>query len=415
MCIARRRRGVAGGLLLLTSLLIALSVPAQQVLPIGLDGLEPGPGAWKLAPEEFTVVVTDEPAWLAVKRDVTDFAFSAEFRAEGQAMVELVARAHYLPVLPAAEGSAPDALPRQWYGYVVQAPVGVEGNEGAVRVKHDEDALLVDGSPDVQDAIAADNWNRLEVRALGPVLEVYVNHKLASRVYDERFTAGGVVLSVTPVGNEPATVAFRRLGFAVDGPYAPDAAKAGWRPLFNGKDLTGWKIWGEEEFVVEDGAIVGRSGPKKSEGYLCTEESWKDFRVRGWFRMLGEGNFGLFYHSRIALREDGYPIISGVQGEVAPGYPSPTGCHYESYRRGWIIEPNVGSVGAWALRPDDWSFIEIRAVGNRITSWVNGVLVNDFHDTQHQVFEGGFALQLHAGGVDGIAWRDIEVRDPFVP
>jgi hypothetical protein len=35
------------------------------------------------------------------------------------------------------------------------------------------------------------------------------------------------------------------------------AAESGFTSLFNGKDLTGWKIFGpEESFKVEDGAIV---------------------------------------------------------------------------------------------------------------------------------------------------------------
>ena len=63
--------------------------------------------------------------------------------------------------------------------------------------------------------------------------------------------------------------------------------------------------------------IDGHSGPKKSEGYLGTVETFKDFRVRGTFKMLGSGNYGLFYHSSITLKDDGYPVISGLQGEVA--------------------------------------------------------------------------------------------------
>ena len=44
-------------------------------------------------------------------------------------------------------------------------------------------------------------------------------------------------------------------------------------------------------------------------------------------------------------------------------------------------------------------------MGNRTTSWINGIRIVDFHDDNPQVFEGGFALQLHAGGADGIISR----------
>ena len=186
-----------------------------------------------------------------------------------------------------------------------------------------------------------------------------------------------------------------------------------WRSRFNGRSLKGWEVYGTERFDVEDGVIIGRSGPKKSEGYLLTKETWTDFRVRGSFKMLGAGNFGLFYRSTITLREkDGYPIISGIQGEVDPAYPGPSGWHYESYRRGWLHEePQKESMRGYAAPPDTWGEIEIRCIGNRTTSWINGIRIVDFYDPNPQVFEGGFALQLHAGGVEGIMWKDLFVLE----
>jgi hypothetical protein len=66
---------------------------------------------------------------------------------------------------------------------------------------------------------------------------------------------------------------------------------------------------------------------------------------------------------------------------------------------------------AYAARPDEWGEIEIRVVGNRATSWVNGIRIVDFHDENQQLFEGGFALQLHDGGAEGILWKDLYVLE----
>lgn len=33
----------------------------------------------------------------------------------------------------------------------------------------------------------------------------------------------------------------------------------GWVPLFNGKDLTGWKVVGPERWTVENGTILGKA------------------------------------------------------------------------------------------------------------------------------------------------------------
>jgi hypothetical protein len=243
----------------------------------------------------------------------------------------------------------------------------------------------------------------LKVVASGEVLSVWVNDVKANHLADEAFIGGKIALVV----EQDSTLEFRKVSLTAA------ARKGSWTSLFNGTSTEGWKVYGSEIFDVEDGTIIGRSGPLKSEGYLLTDGVWTDFRVRGKFKMLGAGNFGLFYRSKIALREnDGYPLISGVQGEVDPAYPGPSGWHYESYRRGWIHEqPQKASMRAYAAPTESWGEIEIRCIGNRTTSWINGIRIVDFYDDNPQVFEGGFALQLHAGGVDGIQWKDLYVLD----
>jgi hypothetical protein len=184
-----------------------------------------------------------------------------------------------------------------------------------------------------------------------------------------------------------------------------------WRPLFDGASLRGWKNWGTEEFSAADGVIRARRGFKESEGYLATEERWTDFHVRGEFHMLGDGNYGLFYHSSIRLEDDGYPTITGVQGEVMPRRPAETGRLYESYGRGWLTPKNRDDVGSWALREERWNAFEIRSLGDRVTTWVNGIRVVDFLDASPVLLEGSFALQLHVGEGTGIDWRELYVLD----
>ena len=56
----------------------------------------------------------------------------------------------------------------------------------------------------------------------------------------------------------------------------PVSAEEKWVSLFNGKDLAGWKVYGVEEWKVEDGAIVGETVHGKY-GYLATEKNYRDF------------------------------------------------------------------------------------------------------------------------------------------
>src|SRR5687768_14442274 len=51
------------------------------------------------------------------------------------------------------------------------------------------------------------------------------------------------------------------------------------RALFNGKDLTGWRIHGTERWFVEKGDLVCESGPDKQYGYLAYESDFKDLGI----------------------------------------------------------------------------------------------------------------------------------------
>ena len=356
-------------------------------------------GVWRVEGDELVGrAEAGEEAWWRAPGTFWDFELEVEFKTTDAAHGGVAYRAHWLPKV-SAQGAGPDRM----YGYC--AAIDTHG-AGTGRIDDvNGRAELVAPAEDAHDALDRDGWNQLTVRALKGVSEVRINGVTASSLFDEAMIGGLVGLRVISMADEAAEIHFRNFRIR-------DLGRAGaWRELFDGKTLDGWKNWGSEKWEVVDGSIQGRRGPKESEGYLATTERWRDFRVRGEFRMLGEGNYGLFYHSTIRLREDGYPMIAGIQGEVEPSYPGSTGWHYESYRRGWLIRPDTAQVAAYALRPDEWNAIEIRSKGNRITSWVNGFRVVDFWDGSPQLFEGSFALQLHTGEGAGIDWRGLFVEE----
>ena len=98
--------------------------------------------------------------------------------------------------------------------------------------------------------------------------------------------------------------------------------------LFNGQDLTGWKVYGTEKWFAEKHELVCESGPDKQYGYLATEKEYKDFELSLEFFQESNGNSGVFFHSSIEGTK-----ITGWQAEVAP-LNNHTGGIYESYGRG---------------------------------------------------------------------------------
>ena len=363
-----------------------------------------GSGEWRLGSEGLVGKTTGgETAVFRIPGDFWDFELELEFFTPDSASGGVQFRSHWLPAMPAAEG---EASPRKRiHGYRTGIDTRAKGGTAGIS-DSGRRGVLSAPSKDSEDMVKASEWNSIRISAIGPIMEVAINGATSARVFDERFIGGFVALLVEPLeGGKPGEIHFRNL-------RVRDLGRGGdWRSLFNGTSLRGWKNWGAEDFSVSNGTIQARRGPKESEGYLATEERWTNFRVRGEFRMLGDGNYGLFYHSTIRYRNDGYPLISGVQGEVMPGRPAETGRLYESYRRGWLVDKDHADIGSWALREGEWNAIQIRSQGNHVTTWVNGIRVVDFFDASPQLFEGSFALQLHTGEGSGIDWRELYVLD----
>lgn len=171
--------------------------------------------------------------------------------------------------------------------------------------------------------------------------------------------------------------------------------------LFNGKDLTGWTIYGTEKWYAEKGELVCESGPDKQYGYLATEKEYKDFELTVEFFQESNGNSGVFFHSYIEGTK-----VTGWQAEVAP-LNSHTGGIYESYGRGWLIQPKAELEKF--LKVGDWNKMKVVVKGNQVTTWLNGQQMITLNDDKIGAATGKIALQIHDGGGVRVRWRNIEV------
>ncbi|MDP2060533.1 MAG: DUF1080 domain-containing protein, partial [Flavobacteriaceae bacterium] len=71
------------------------------------------------------------------------------------------------------------------------------------------------------------------------------------------------------------------------------------KSLFNGKDLSGWKVYGTEKWYVENDQIICESGPDAEYGYLGTEKNYKNFILELEFKQEADGNSGVFIRSTV--------------------------------------------------------------------------------------------------------------------
>jgi Domain of Unknown Function (DUF1080) len=171
--------------------------------------------------------------------------------------------------------------------------------------------------------------------------------------------------------------------------------------LFNGKDLSGWKIYGTEKWYVDKGELVCESGPDKQYGYFATEAEYKDFELTLEFFQESNGNSGVFFHSSIEGTK-----ITGWQAEVAP-LNSHTGGIYESYGRGWLIQPKPELESF--LKTGEWNKMKVVVSGNNVTTWLNGQQMITLDDAKIGSVSGKIALQIHDGGGVKVRWRNIVI------
>lgn len=173
--------------------------------------------------------------------------------------------------------------------------------------------------------------------------------------------------------------------------------------LFNGKDLTGWNINGTEKWYVENGELICESGPDKNYGYLSTTKSYKNFELNLQFKQEANGNSGVFFRSSI----EGVKI-SGWQVEVAP-MNDHSGGVYESYGRGWLIQPTAE--GEKALKVGEWNKMKILVKDDVVTTWLNGQQMITLKDEKIGKGEGFIALQIHDGGGIKVRWKKLKIKE----
>jgi hypothetical protein len=179
--------------------------------------------------------------------------------------------------------------------------------------------------------------------------------------------------------------------------------KKNWKPLTDGKTLAGWHPVGDGKWTVENGALVGRANNEKLYGLLFSDETFKDFTVRFKFKFIA-GDSG-FYIRTIFKEPDEARELQVQVG--APG--SGVGRIYESYGRGWLVKPDPEAEKK-VYKANDWNEMTIAAHGGHIVVAVNGVTTCELKDYKGRTV-GHFALQMHAGTVNEVMFKDIEIAE----
>jgi len=327
--------------------------------------------------------------WLVTDRPYPDFVLELDFKTEAPGNSGVQFRSHVV-----MEGPNRDT-PRM-KGYQAEVSPARGDNTGGVWDEGTSRGWLAMPAPELADTLEEGQWNHYRISAVGTHIKTEFNGVKMVEFDDDSSVLGIIALQVHS-GETPVRVRWRNLRIQDLG-YGP-----GWQPLFNGRDLAGWTVHGDEKWTVDDGMIVGESGAG-GYGYLATKKTYRDFQVRVKFKCDAEGNSGLFFHSTL----DGTDI-RGVQAEIDPTPRNLNAGLYESGGRGWLAQPNEDA--RTLMRFDDWNELWVTCKGNRTVTHLNGFRAVDFTDPEPQFTDGVIALQLHSGGGAKVRWKDLYLRE----
>jgi len=202
------------------------------------------------------------------------------------------------------------------------------------------------------------------------------------------------------------------LGCAILATSAGLASAADWKPLFNGKDLTGWKsIDGPEgSFKVEDGMLYCSGG---GAGWLSTDKEYGDFELELEFRAPKGGNSGVF----LRAPHTGNPAFAGMEIQVLDDYDDQYS-KLQDYQYCGSLYDVVAAKPRVTKKAGEWQKMHILCQGNKVKVTLNGTQVVDADLTAHKDKEpthpgltrtkGYIGLQDHGSRLD---YRNIKLKD----
>ena len=200
----------------------------------------------------------------------------------------------------------------------------------------------------------------------------------------------------------------------------------GFKPIFNGTDLSGWD--GDQRFwSVRGGAITGQTTPQNP-GEKNTFLFWRngevdDFELRLEFRVVN-GNSGIQYRSR----DLGDWNAGGYQADIESG-PGWLGALYDEHGRGPLARRGqktlISESGEMKteqvtdadelyarFKQEDWNDYTITARGPHLVHRINGHITAEVfdHDTTGGARSGVLAVQIHSGPPMTVQFKNIRLK-----
>ncbi|MEX6686303.1 DUF1080 domain-containing protein [Danxiaibacter flavus] len=187
------------------------------------------------------------------------------------------------------------------------------------------------------------------------------------------------------------------------------ARRGGWKSLFDGKTLNGWKVGkNAETFKVEDGAIVvnGKTAHLFYEGDVNNHD-FKNFEFKAKVMTMPGSNSGIYFHTE--YQESGWP---------AKGYEVQVNNSHTDWRRTGSLYA-IQDVKDVYVKDSVWYEEYIKVEGKHVIIKINDKTVVDYTEPENPerpegmkgrlISNGTFALQGH-DPKSKVYFKDIMVK-----
>ena len=336
-----------------------------------------GECTWKVA-DGILMCDTGKDGWLGTTSEFTDFVLKLQYRISANGNSGVFFRA--------------DKGPQPWVtGYEMQIWDKDENNPtGSIynvkKAEHPGGKLVTD----------VEKWQDVEIAANGERITVTLNGQKVVDGSDGKHSRGviGVQYHYPGMKMEVRDVKLKPLGQ---------------KPIFNGKDLTGWSILPDHRSkfsVTPEGWLNIKDG----NGQIETTDVWDDFVLQ--LDIISNGkhlNSGVFFR--------------GDKGGFWTGYESQIRNQWEGEDRTKPVDFGTGGVYFYAparkVIPSDneWFTKTIVAHGNHMAVWINGYMVSEYTDIRPvgknarqncRLEAGTISLQGHDPTTD-LSFRNIRI------
>lgn len=282
----------------------------------------------------------------------------------------------------------------RFYGYQVEIATESSGSSGGIydEARRGWVAQVPKDSPGSK-ALKDNQWNHFKVVAEGDSIKTWINGIACVELVDSMDLTGYIGLQVHAFkGDKPAQVRWKNITIQDNGQHV-------WKPVWDGKSLSGWVPRGGGEWKVEAGAIHGINKPDDPAiGMLVSDAEFKDLTARFEAKIL-KGNSGFF------LRLD--PKTSAAY-EMEIDEKKGTGGFWETGPNGrkWVTGPSDNG----PAKAEAWNLLTASLHGHKIVFQVNGTKTVDLPNDSQGRLDGRLSMQVHGAKRPTDVWfRNIEV------